>query len=296
VTTGDPVSTPLDADPPRYAKDSVRSSDGTVIGYRQLGRGPGLILVHGGMKSSQHFMKLAEILSDAFTIYVPDRRGRGLSGPHGDDFSIVREVEDIQALVARTGARDVFGLSTGALATLRTALATPSLRRIALYEPPLSVNGSVPLSWVPRYEREIAADRRAAAVVTALKGIGTEPFMTTIPRFLLTPLLVVGMRLMGEPQGDDVSIRALAPTQRYDMIAVREMADTLADYRSLQTRVLLLGGTRSPAWLGPALDNLAATLPHSRRVTLEGLGHDSPEDDGKPERVASELRRFFGEG
>jgi pimeloyl-ACP methyl ester carboxylesterase len=62
-------------DPP-YTKGSVTSKDGTVIGYRQLGSGPGLILVHGGMAASQHFMKLASSLADVFTVYIPDRRGR----------------------------------------------------------------------------------------------------------------------------------------------------------------------------------------------------------------------------
>jgi hypothetical protein len=41
---------------PIYQNSSATSRDGTTIGYRQLGHGPGLILVHGGMKSSQDFM------------------------------------------------------------------------------------------------------------------------------------------------------------------------------------------------------------------------------------------------
>jgi hypothetical protein len=63
-------------------------------GSRSPGSGPAVLLMHGGMQASQHFMKLADALSAEFTVYVPDRRGRGLSGPHGDDYSIVREVED----------------------------------------------------------------------------------------------------------------------------------------------------------------------------------------------------------
>jgi len=70
-----------------YRTDSV-TSDGTTIGYRQIGSGPGLILLHGGMQASQHYMRLATALSDAFTVYVPDRRGRGLSGPYGDQYAI----------------------------------------------------------------------------------------------------------------------------------------------------------------------------------------------------------------
>jgi pimeloyl-ACP methyl ester carboxylesterase len=87
-----------------YTIGSVTSKDGTTIGYRQLGSGPGIILLHGAASASllhgaasasllhgaasasQHFMKLGVALSDAFTVYIPDRRGRGLSGPFGDNY------------------------------------------------------------------------------------------------------------------------------------------------------------------------------------------------------------------
>jgi pimeloyl-ACP methyl ester carboxylesterase len=69
-----------------YTTGSVTSKDGTIIGYRQLGSGPGIILVHGAVSSSQLFMKLGAALSDAFTVYIPDRRSRGLSGLFGDNY------------------------------------------------------------------------------------------------------------------------------------------------------------------------------------------------------------------
>jgi pimeloyl-ACP methyl ester carboxylesterase len=46
-----------------YSTGRVRSADGTTIGYRRCGRGPGLILLHGGMLAAQHFMKLAAALA-----------------------------------------------------------------------------------------------------------------------------------------------------------------------------------------------------------------------------------------
>ncbi len=45
----------------------------------------------------------------------------------------------------------------------------------ALYEPPLSIRGSAATGWIARYEREMGGERLAAAVVTALQGIDTEP-------------------------------------------------------------------------------------------------------------------------
>ncbi len=175
-----------------YTKGAVRSADGTSIGYRQLGYGPGVILVHGGMQASQDFMKLATELSSQFTIYVPDRRGRGLSGPFGNNYSVIKECEDVAALVEKTGAQNIFGLSSGAIIALRASLAIPNLRGVALYEPPLSVNGSIPVSWVPRYEREIAQGKITQALVTVFKGIPVgPPFFVRSPRFILAPVLAL---------------------------------------------------------------------------------------------------------
>ncbi|MEU4232216.1 alpha/beta hydrolase [Nonomuraea sp. NPDC026600] len=275
-----------------YSTGQVRSADGTTIGYRRCGRGPGLILLHGGMLAAQHFMKLAAALSADFTVYVPDRRGRGLSGPHGADFGVMREVEDLRALVTATGATRVFGLSSGALVTLRTALTTPALDRIALYEPPLSIDGSMPMGWVARYDREIAAGKIGSALVTALKGLDAAPVLGRVPRFVLVPFMAIGMRVQGDLPEDDVPIEALVPTQHFDMRLVREMAGTVKDYAALDARVLLLGGSKSPAYLDRTLDELAATLPHARRVTLAGLGHSGPEDH--PQVVGAALHEFFG--
>ncbi|MPZ79492.1 MAG: alpha/beta fold hydrolase [Actinophytocola sp.] len=275
-----------------YDKGSVSSADGTVIGYRRFGSGPAVLLVHGGMQASQNFIELAGALATDFTVHVPDRRGRGLSGPHGDDYGVAREVEDVQALVAATGAARIFGLSSGALVALRTALDTPALERVALYEPPLSVNGSAPTGWLPRFDREIAAGKNAAALVTVVKGLRIDPVLGRIPRFVLVPLLPLAMRVKELPE-DDVPMAELIPTQRFDVGLVRELADTVEDYAALDARVLLLGGSKSPVYLGVALDALADVLPHARRVTFDGLGHLGPDDDGDPRRVAETLRDFF---
>ena len=73
---------PTDVAADRYSTGSIVSKDGTTIGYRQLGRGPGLIVLHGAMESARSHMQFAEALAPSFTVYLPDRRGRGLSGPY----------------------------------------------------------------------------------------------------------------------------------------------------------------------------------------------------------------------
>src|SRR5829696_7365504 len=120
---------------------SVMSADGSRIGYRRLGGGPAVILLHGGVNASQHMMKLGRALADAFTVYLPDRRGRGMSVGFGPAYGIEREDEDLAALVEHTGAECVFGPANGGLFALHGAIGLGQVRRVAAYEPLLLRGG-----------------------------------------------------------------------------------------------------------------------------------------------------------
>jgi pimeloyl-ACP methyl ester carboxylesterase len=115
---------------------SVTSADGTTIGYLRTGRGPAVVVLHGSNESARSHTQLAMGLASEFTVYLPDRRGRGMSGPHQPGHGMRTEVEDLQAVVAAPGAQAVFGVSISGLIALRTALLTPSIRQVAAYEPP----------------------------------------------------------------------------------------------------------------------------------------------------------------
>jgi pimeloyl-ACP methyl ester carboxylesterase len=71
---------------------SVTSRDGTSVGYLRLGQGPAVVLLHGSMESAGSHTRLAQALADAFTVYLPDRRGRGMSGPYPSGYGIRTEV------------------------------------------------------------------------------------------------------------------------------------------------------------------------------------------------------------
>lgn len=279
-----------------YATGRVVSSDGTTLGYRYLGKGPALVIIHGGMQASQHFMKLAVLLSGEFTVYIPDRRGRGLSGPHGSRYSMANECEDIRALVDKTGARFVFGLSSGALISMQVALIEPTVQKVALYEPPLPIPGSPSSSkeWLLRYDREIAQGKIVSALVTGLRGIKVSPLVGGLPRFISVPLLTLALRRLGKVSGHDVTMKALVPTLLFDVQLVTEMEEALPNFRGLTAEVLLLGGSKSPAYLTQILEILSTTLPDSKRIEFPGLDHSGPDNSGKPDLVAKELLIFFG--
>jgi pimeloyl-ACP methyl ester carboxylesterase len=276
----------------------VTSKDGTTIGYRQLGHGPALVLLHGHMESAQSHIQLAEALATNFTVYLPDRRGRGLSGPYGKDYSIQKDVEDMDALLTKTGAHYVFGVSSGGIILLQAALSLPTIRKAAIYEPPLLINGSLPIAWLTRFDKEMAQGKVASALITAMKGTQMgPPVFNVIPRRLLELLTNMAMKSEDKKaKDDDVTMRMLAPTLHYDFQLVVEMAEKLESFKAIRAEVLLLGGSKSPAYLKVALDALKKVLPHVTRIEFPGLGHGGSGNTnrgGKPERVAQELRRFF---
>jgi len=274
-----------------FATGSVESADGTRVGFRRAGSGRPLVLVHGGMLASQHFVALAGELAADFEVVVPDRRGRGMSGPYGEVGPRVvdREGADVRAVIAEVGAHDLFGLSTGALVSLNAVLGTTSVTRLALYEPPLSVYGSMPLEWLERYEREIAAGKTSSALITVMRGLRTDRAMSRVPH-AVAPLMDWMLR-RERPEPGDVAIRDLVPTFHYDMAIIEETADRAGDYASVQADVLLIGGGKSPAFLAHSLDALEAVLHNCHRMTLPGLGHQAAVD--QPDRVAAVLREFF---
>lgn len=284
----------------RFTTASVTSNDGTTIGYRQVGRGPGVVVVHGAMESAQSHMQLAESLASSFTVYLLDRRGRGMSSPYGNDHDIKKDVEDLCAVLTTTGAARVLGISSGALICLQAALTLPAIRRAAIFEPPLMFNGSAPAAFLRRYDEEIAQGNVASALITGMKAAQMgPPIFNLIPRRPLEWLTNMAMASEDKKaHAEDVTMRMLAPTLHYDFRLIVETEGALEGYRAIHSEVLLLGGSKSPAYLKAAVDALEKVLPNASRVEFPGLGHGATgntDRGGRPELAAQALRRFFAE-
>lgn len=278
-----------------YKTGSVISKDSTKIGYRQMGSGPGIILLHGGVNASQHLMKLGTLLSDDFTVYIPDRRGRGMSGPVGEDYSIEKEDEDLDAMLKKTGAHYVFGTADGALFALHAAIYNPAICKVAAYEP-LVFAGQPELDQfritIQHLDKNMAEGKVAKATVDLTKD--SVNFVKPIPDFIMIPLvkLILWMNVK-TVKGDDVSYQELIPTLDDELHLVEKTEGTLEDYKNVSARVLLLEGSKTQSLLKESLDALNEVLPHSNLVELKGLNHDSAQDYGKPEPIARELKSFF---
>ena len=223
---------------------------------------------------------LAELVTPGFTVYAYDRRGRGDSGDT-PPYAVEREVEDLQVLVEHAGATAfAFGHSSGAVLALETALETPGITKLVLYEPPFIVDNSrppLPHDYVAHLKELAATDRRGEAV---------EYFMTTgvgvpagaIPSMRESPFWP--------------SLEAVAHTLWYDgMIMGDNMVGkplSVDRWSSVTIPTLVIAGGASPPSLPNAVQQLADVLPNARRLTMEGQTHEVD-----PTLLAPVLREFF---
>ncbi len=290
---------------PIYTKDSVTSKDGTKIGYRQIGSGPGIILLHGGVKGSKSLTKLGIALSDEFSVYIPDRRGRGMSGPFGDNYGLRREVEDIDAIIKKTGAHNVFGTSTGGIIALQSALCLPAINKAIIFELPIYVNKDEMDNYnaiIQRYNQEVTEGKLTKAMLTA-SDISSKVSDDPVSKWYYIPTIVwrpiFGLILEADDiieGADDATIRELLPTFKYDLILVNETKGKLNDYKKVPAKVLLLTGKKPLKFLKHSIDALYKVLPHVERVINQDIDHDASENNiGKPKIVAKEIKRFINE-
>jgi pimeloyl-ACP methyl ester carboxylesterase len=172
-------------------------------------------------------MKLGTALADEFTVYLPDRRGRGMNGPYGPHYSIEREDEDLDAIVSDTGARHVFGEADGGLFALHGALNVPAIRKVAVFEPALFVGQrGLDEFKASRNERRLSTGSLGEVMAGLTKGAGSDPRGRSIsaPYRLLvwafsqpavcSMLLWVDARLS---MGDNVALRDLIPALKPEL-------------------------------------------------------------------------------
>jgi hypothetical protein len=97
-------------------------------------------------------------------------------------------------------------------------------------------------------------------------------------------------------------MRQLAPTIGFEGLLLAELAGSIGSLAEVGADVLLMGGDmKRPAFIRPAFDALARTLPRNRCVRFRGLDHGGSSDPGptnragQPTVVAPEVLSFFAQ-
>jgi pimeloyl-ACP methyl ester carboxylesterase len=249
------------------AQKTAISRDGTTIAYEQSGSGPALILVSAALTDRSGNRRLAQSLSNRFTVVNYDRRGRGASG-NTSPYRIGKEVDDIAALVdASGGSAFLFGSSSGSVLALDAAAHLgPRVKKLYMFEPPFIIDASRPpmdTTLSAAIDGQIAAGNRAEAVrLFFTKGMGIPSFGVTMMRFLMPGWSK--MCAMANSIPYDLSI--LDGTQAGQPLPVER-------WRSASLPIMVAVGGRSEPFFHSGARGLVQMLPSAQYQSLAGLNH-----------------------
>lgn len=238
---------------------SVGSVDGTRIGYLELGSGPGIVFVHKSLGVGDEWLQVATLLSDRFTCYLMDRRGRGRSGD-ADKYSLDTECADIAAVLAAAGPNSaLLGHSYGGICALEAARQV-GVSKLILYEPPFPIDRPTVGDAFERYRAAVANNQLDEALL-----IGARDFVK------LTDAQIKEFRASPAWQ----PMAALTPTWVRELEVIRSLPLGVERFSQMSAPTLLLLGTATARHHEVASAALAATLPSARTGRLVDQGHQA---------------------
>jgi len=262
------------------------SADGTEIAGRVRGRGPALVLVHGGIGDGDvAWEALLPHLTDRFTCYLPSTRGRGLSSDN-PDHSPARLEEDVTAFVDSIGEPVCLVGWSGSWAwVLGAAVRSASVAAVALYEPAVvSVMRDDDLARTSATMEQVgmaAADGRLLDAVRAFAAwICTDRELVSLEKTDFYERWAGCIPAMLRFLQADASYQGPRSTE----------PEALG---MITAPVLLLGGQQTALgrWFVDAKRYIAQYVTDAHVRELPGVGHFAPLL--APDHIASELIPFF---
>jgi pimeloyl-ACP methyl ester carboxylesterase len=258
----------------------LRSTDGTTIALEVTGSGRPVVLIGGAFNDRTTTAGLAQVLAPYYQAVTYDRRGRGDSGDESVDYSVDRELEDLEAVIDHLGGTaSLFGHSSGAVLALEAAIKHLPVDKVAAYEPPFIPEGSRPrpaADVAERLARFVQADDRDGA---------TTLFQTEV--IGLPPEMVEGMR-----QSEMWSfLTRLAHSLPYDYALFDPGCPVPENLLGrIEIPTLVIAGSNTFPWLATAAQEVARAVPGAGYLSLEGQDHGVLQ---QPEALLACLQEFL---
>ncbi len=241
--------------------ETVTSTDGTPIAYEKSGSGPPVVIVGGGLNDRAMFNPLASIMSERFTVFNYDRRGRGDSG-YGDPnrYTIDREVEDLAAVLDAVGEPShVFANCTGGQIAILAAARGVPMARLCLYEPPYWSPEVTP-TQLSILKQLIETDRREEAVT--LFGRDIVGFLSddSLEYFKQHPAWQ--------------AFESMAPSTYYDAIISKDHSQIPhTELPKIAVPTLVMRGDEGEQEIHDSCARIAAEIPGATLLTMAGCTH-----------------------
>ena len=269
------MSAPASASASPAAVDFFFSVAGTRLRYRDDGRGPAVLLLHGWTLDLEMWNPQVAGLRDSFRLIRLDRRGHGLSSGIP---SPERDAADLEALCTHLGLIRVavLGMSQGVRSVLAFARARPErVSALVLDGPPALDSAVLPEAPVDRY-------------VMLLRMHGIEAFRREWSRHPLMQLRT------GDPESRALLSAMLgryAGNDLEQLAAAEHSSPALTSLDGVAAPALVVSGEFDLPARRQAARALAERLPRAELAVVSDAGH-LPNLDS-PHRYSSLCRAFL---
>jgi pimeloyl-[acyl-carrier protein] methyl ester esterase len=259
---------------PAHAADRFLTIDGARLRYRDEGRGPAVLLLHGWTLDLQMWDPQVAALQDDFRLIRLDRRGHGFSDGTSDT---QRDREDLAGLCRHLALTRValIGMSQGARSALAFAARAPAQVSALILDGPPALDGDP--------DPDLPLQRYA----TLVRSHGIEAFRREWARHTLTELHTL-----------DPKLRSLlhAMIERYsgnDLQAPRprDRATTPVRLETIAAPALVLSGERDLPGRRRAAQQLASGLADAELAVVPEAGHLANLD--RPDLYSKLCRAFL---
>ena len=284
---------PTRLDKPRQDIYFCHSKDGTRIAYSIAGSGPPLV-------KTSHWLTHIELdwespvwnhvhghFAQTHQLIRFDARGNGLSEWKVDDFSLERQIEDLEAVVEAVGLERFPVLGVSQAAAVSAAYAAKHPERVSR----MAFLGGYTRGW-----RHSGTEKRvkvAEALVSLIENIwgSSGVVQQTFSNIFMPDAPPEYLKWFSELQAQSSNARNAAELMR--AIGEVDVRDVLNEVRA---PTLVLHARKDGVIHFEEGKSLAASIPGAKFVPLDSANHILPETDPAWHRCANLISEFLAEG
>src|SRR4030095_8599951 len=266
------------------------ASDGVRIAYALAGQGLHLVKASNWLNHLEYDWQspicrhLLHALAAEYQLIRYDERGNGLSDWDVEDISFEAFVRDLESVVDATGRFASLGISQGCAVSIAYAVRHPErVSHLILY-------GGYSVGWRKRARTQAERDAGEAMLTLMRVGWGQQ---NPAFRQLFTSQFIPGGTKEQADWFNELQRMSTSPDDAARNLDASGDIDVTAFLPQGRVPTLVMhcrGAARVPSESGP---RMAAGIPASRFVALEGQNHLILEDESAFERFLEELKAFL---
>jgi pimeloyl-ACP methyl ester carboxylesterase len=242
-------------------------ANGITLEYEVIGEGEPLLLIGAVIADGYLPLVRESALARGFKLIRYHKRGLGASTRTPPPVSITTHAADAAALLTTLGIQraHIVGHSSGGVIAMQLAIDSPAcVDSLILLEPALLSTPSTPLFMQkasPAVGAYQSGDRNGAisAFLSAVSGLEWDRCRWLIEQNV--------------PGAVSQAIRDADTFFEGELPALQAWEFDETKARAITSQSLLLTGTKTEALFKEGIEQLHAWLPHSRVVSIDGVGH-----------------------